>query len=83
MGEASYKEADAVLHQPLDERDMDGGKHFINANNPIVGVAEYLLAIANKSERSQRAMNGSSSKGDTEKEALRVSLRRKNDIQYQ
>lgn len=78
-------EAEAVLHQPLDERDMDGDKYFINANNPIVGAAEDLLAIANKSERGRRAMSRSStnsasgSGGDAEKEALRVSLRRKND----
>lgn len=78
-------EAEAMLHQPLDERDMDGGSYFINANNPIVGAAEELLAIANKSDRGRRAMNRSSSNsasvsgGDTEKDALRVSLRRKND----
>jgi chromosome segregation ATPase len=78
-------QAETVLHLPLDARDMDGEKYFINANNPIVGAAEELLVIANKSERGRRAMYRSSSNsasvsgGDAEKEALRVSLRRKND----
>ena len=74
-------QAEAVLHIPLDHRDMDEGKYFINANNPIVGAAEELLTtIKNKSNRRDRAMNraSSSSSGDAEKDALRISVRNKN-----
>lgn len=70
------KDAEKVLHIPLDKRDTDNGKYFINANNPVVGAAIQLANV--KSGRTERASDRSSveeciveDEDDPEKEAMK------------
>ena len=49
----NHQEATALLHNPLDNRDTDGGKYFVNANNSVVDAAVLMATL--RSERGRRA----------------------------
>lgn len=49
----NHEEATALLHNPLDNRDTDGGQYFVNANNSVVDAAVQMATL--RSDRGTRA----------------------------
>jgi len=64
------KEAEALLHLPLDPRDTDDdGRFFVNANSPVLDAVNLLASI--KSGRAERASGRSVETDDDDSTAER------------